>query len=103
MEFKNIALPINVLEDIVSPESKKFILTELSIAYDAKRDLEKAKTTIAMQDKYIEELERCVDIQQKTLDALMLNKCRTRKVKVKVYGRSPVDKALHRYVRQAED
>jgi hypothetical protein len=36
-------------------------------------------------------------------EVVLLNKCRTRKVKVKVYGRGTVDKNLHRHVRQAED
>ena len=62
-----------------------------------------ANAVIEEQKKYIEELEQQIDDLQKALDAVLLNKCRARKVKVKVYGRSPMDKNLHRYVRQAED
>lgn len=62
-----------------------------------------ADAIIKEQKNYIRELENQVDDLQKALDTLLLNKCRVRKVKVKVYGRSPVDKNLHRYVRQAED
>ena len=58
-----------------------------------------ADTIIAEQKTYIRELENQVDDLQKALDVALLNKCRTRKVKVKVYGQSPVDKNLHRYVR----
>ena len=62
-----------------------------------------ADAIIKEQKNYMKELETQVDDLQKALDAVLLNKCRTRKVKVKVYGRSPVDKNLHRHVRQAED
>lgn len=62
-----------------------------------------ADAIIKAQKDYIKELESQVEVLQKALDAVLLNKCRTRKVKVKVYGRSPVDKTLHRHVRQAED
>ena len=55
-----------------------------------------ADTIIAEQKKYIEELEQQVDDLQKALDAVLLNKCRARKVKVKVYGRSPMDKGCSR-------
>lgn len=58
---------------------------------------------IAEQKNYIKELEQRNEDLQKALDAVLLNKCKVRKVKVRVYGRSPVDKNLHRYVRQAED
>ena len=58
-----------------------------------------ADAIIKEQKNYIEELEQKVEDLQKALDAVLLNKCRTRKVKVKIYGRSPVDKNLHRYVR----
>ena len=54
---------------------------------------------IRKQQAYILELEQTVELLQKALDVLHQNKCRTRKVKVKVYGRSPVDKTLHRHVR----
>ena len=62
-----------------------------------------AKGIIKAQEIYIRELEQKVDDLQKALDTVLLNKCRVRKVKVKVYGRGTVDKTLHRYVRQAED
>ena len=58
-----------------------------------------ADAIIAEQKDYIAELEQKVEDLQSALDAILLNKCRTRKVKVKVYGRSPVDKNLHRHVR----
>ena len=42
---------------------------------------------------HIKELEQKVDYLQKALE------CRPKKAKVKVCGRSPMDKVLHRYVR----
>ncbi len=87
MEFKGIALPVNVLEDINSPEVKQYILTELTDAHNTRRELEKAITTISEQNAYIEELEKQVSLLVKTLDVLHQNKCRTRKVKVKYIGR----------------
>ena len=62
-----------------------------------------ADAIIKEQKERIKELEQQNEDLQKALDAVLLNKCRTRKVKVKVYGRSPVDKNLHRHVRQEED
>ena len=62
-----------------------------------------ADKIIEAQKNYIVELEQKVEDLQKALDTVLLNKCRTRKVKVKVYGRSSVDKNLHRYVRQKKD
>ena len=62
-----------------------------------------ADAIIEEQKNYIKELEKQVDDLQKALDAVLLNKCKVRKVKVRVYGRIPVDKNLHRYVRQEED
>ena len=47
---------------------------------------------IKAQKDYIKELESQVEDLQKALDAVLLNKCRTRKVKVKMYGRGTVDK-----------
>ena len=47
-----------------------------------------AKGIIKGQETYITELEQQVDDLQKALDTVLLNKCRTRKVKVKVYGRT---------------
>ena len=47
---------------------------------------------------HIKELEEKVEYLQQALDTVVTNKCRTRKVKVKVYGRSPMDKTLHRDV-----
>lgn len=76
MEF--IAIPITVLEDIGSIESRKYIIDRLVFAHSA----------IDKQTTYIAELEQKVDDLQKALDAVLLNKCRTRKVKVKVYGRN---------------
>lgn len=78
---EGVLIPTKVLEDIISPESKKCILTALTDFRDTKCELAKAKTTIA-------ELEQQVDDLQKALDTVLLNKCRTRKVKVKVYGRT---------------
>ena len=46
-----------------------------------------ADTIIKEQKDYIRELEQKVDDLQKALDAVLLNKCRTRKVKVKYIGR----------------
>ena len=62
-----------------------------------------ADAIIEEQKNYIKELEQRNEDLQKALDTVLLNKCKVRKVKVRVYGRSPVDKNLHRYVRQAED
>lgn len=87
MDFNNVAIPVNVLEDINSPEVKQYILTELTDAHNTRRELEKATTTISNQAAYIEELEKQVGLLQKTLDVLHQNKCRTRKVKVKYIGR----------------
>ena len=50
-----------------------------------------AETIIKGQKDYIKELEQKVDDLQKALDVVLLNKCRTRKVKVKYVGRSKVD------------
>lgn len=58
-----------------------------------------ADAIIKEQKDYIRELEQQVDDLQKALDAVLLNKCKTRKVKVKVYGRGAVDKNIHRHVR----
>lgn len=46
------------------------------------------RAVICSQDDYIAELEQQVNDLQEALDAVLLNKCRTRKVKVKVYGRT---------------
>ena len=55
----------------------------------AKYELEIAglKSLINTQKDYIAELEQKVDDLQKALDVVLLNKCRTRKVKVKYIGR----------------
>lgn len=95
---EGILVPTKVWEDIISPESKRCILNALIESRDTKRELQKANNTIVKQDAYIAELEQKVDDLQKALDTVLLNKCRTRKVKVKVYGRSPMDKVLHRNV-----
>ena len=47
-----------------------------------------ADAIIKEQKNYIRELENQVDDLQKALDTVLLNKCRVRKVKVKVYGRA---------------
>lgn len=47
-----------------------------------------AETIIKRQKGYIKELEQKVDDLQKALDVVLLNKCRTRKVKVKYIGRT---------------
>jgi hypothetical protein len=73
------------------------------IEKDLKHLLLESEAKVMHQEAYIRELETLVDDLQKALDTVLLNKCRVRKVKVKVYGRSSVDKILHRYVRQAED
>ena len=46
------------------------------------------ESVISIQCDYIEELEEQVACLQKALDAVLLNKCRARKVKVKVHGRN---------------
>lgn len=81
MEFKNIALPINVLEEINSPEVKQYILTELTDAHNTRRELEKANTTVKEQEAYIAELEKQVSLLQKTLDVIHQNKCKVKKSK----------------------
>lgn len=91
-----VLIPDKVWNDIVSPESKKCILNGLMEGHHTKCELNEAKV-------YIKELEQKVDDLQKALDVVLTNKCRTRKVKVKVYGRGSVDKVIHRHVRQAED
>lgn len=97
MLFNNcVSIPDKVWYDIISPESRECILNGFMECHHTKCELNEAKA-------YIKELEQKVDDLQKALDTVLQNKCRTRKVKVKVYGRSPVDKNLHRYVRQAED
>ena len=48
----------------------------------------KSLEIIEEQKNYIKELEQQVNDLQKALDTVLLNKCRTRKVKVKVYGRA---------------
>ena len=60
--------------------------------------LVKSFEIIKEQKNYIKELEQKVDDLQEVLDVVLQNKCRTRNVKVKVYGRSSMDKVLHRYV-----
>jgi hypothetical protein len=47
-----------------------------------------AETIIKGQKEYIKELEQKVDDLQNALDVLYMNKCRTRKVKVKYIGRT---------------
>ena len=63
-------------------KAREDIVFELNTAYFA----------IKKQQDYIKELEQKNEDLQKALDAVLLNKCKVRKVKVKVYGRSPVDK-----------
>lgn len=87
MKTKYFALPANVLEDITSPEVKQYIITELTDAHNVRLELKKAETTINEQRAYIEELEKQINLLQKTLEVLHQNKCRTRKVKVKYIGR----------------
>lgn len=56
-----------------------------------------ADAIIKEQKNRISELEQKVEDLQKALDTVLLNKCRVRKVKVKVYGRTPdVCKNHHR-------
>ena len=86
-----ILIPDKVWNDICSVESRECILKGLMEYHHTKCELNKAKA-------YIKELEQKVDDLQKALDTVVTNKCRTRKVKVKVYGRSPMDKTLHRDV-----
>lgn len=54
--------------------------------------LVKSFEIIKEQKNYIKELEQKVDDLQEALDVVLQNKCKTRKVKVKVYGRSTMDK-----------
>ena len=58
--------------------------------------LVKSFEIIKEQKNYIKELEQKVDDLQEALDVVLQNKCRTRKVKVKVYGRSTMDKNYSR-------
>lgn len=57
----------------------------------SKKDLieatELADAIITAQREYILELEQKVEDLQTSLDAVLVNKCRTRKVKVKYIGR----------------
>lgn len=55
-----------------------------------------ADTIIKEQKNYIKELEQQIENLQKALDVLQQNKCRVRKVRVKFYGRSPMDKGHSR-------
>ena len=71
--------------------------------YECKQALRMGNLVISLQKDYIKELEQNVEDLQKSLDAAKKNKVKVRKVKVKIYGRGPVDKNLHRHVRQAED
>lgn len=48
-----------------------------------------ADAIIKEQKNRIRELEQQVEDLQKALDTVLLNKCKVRKVKVKVYGRTP--------------
>lgn len=50
--------------------------------------LDVAEAIIKEQKNYIKELEEHIDDLQKALDVVLLNKCRTRKVKVKYVGRT---------------
>lgn len=103
MQIEGFVLPVSIIEDINSLEGRKFIITELIDGHNAKCELEKAKITIREQNAQIAALMTKVDDLQQALDTVLHKKYRTRKVTVKVYGRCPVDKTLHRYVRQAED
>ena len=73
-------IPDKVWNDITSVESKECILNGLMEGHHIKCELKEAKA-------YIKELEQKVDDLQKALDVVLQNKCRTRKVKVKIYGR----------------
>ena len=53
------------------------------------QDLSVADDIIEKQKNYINELEQQVDDLQKALDVVLQNKCRVRKAKVKIYGRTP--------------
>ena len=75
MEF--VTIPITVLEDIGSIESRKYVLDRLTFAH----------AVMNKQADRIAELEQKVDDLQKALDVVLQNKCRTRKVKVKYIGR----------------
>jgi hypothetical protein len=77
-------IPDKVWNDITSVESKECILTALMESHHERLELGKAKD-------YIKELEQKVDDLQKALDVVLLNKCRTRKVKVKYIGRCKMD------------
>ena len=87
MKMEHVALPVNVLEEINSPEVKQYILTELTDAHNVRLELEKAYANIKELKAYIAELEKQISLLQKTLDVLHQNKRRTRKVKVKYIGR----------------
>ena len=93
-----VYIPDRVCDDINSmpPKSRECIINALVEAHHNKLELQEAKAIVNKLEQQVEDL-------QKALDTVLLNKCRVRKVKVKVYGRGTVDKTLHRYVRQAED
>ena len=71
MEF--VTIPITVLEDIGSIESRKYVLDRLTFAH----------AVMNKQADRIAELEQKVDDLQKTLDAVLLNKVLVRKVMVR--------------------
>ena len=77
----SVYIPDKVWNDITSPESKECILNALVESHHTNCELQKAKA-------YIKKLEKQVDDFQKALDVVLLNKCRTRKVKVKYIGRT---------------
>ena len=54
---------------------------------EEEKEIAKLHLTIYSQREYIAELEQKVDDLQKALDAVLLNKYRARKVKVKYIGR----------------
>lgn len=54
---------------------------------DLKLVMDVAEAIIKEQKNYIKELEEHIDDLQKALDVVLLNKCRTRKVKVKYVGK----------------
>lgn len=54
---------------------------------DLKLVLDVAEAIIKEQKNYIKELEEHIDDLQKALNVVLLNKCRTRKVKVKYVGK----------------
>lgn len=92
LENDKVCIPINVLKDISSIESRKYIIDRITFSYD----------TIKAQKIIIAQLSEQVELlQEALLDAKLKNKYGINKMKVKVRkcGRSKMDKNSHRCIR----